>query len=128
MQFSDELVYSKSVSAHGNYKYLRITPIGSDRYRAELPCLFRPQHHHAQAKKIVSISRRSQCVGWVVGVQSRIDEKRQKYTLGKSRKNGKNTLSANLAKTAKNSQRRNTLKTANDPANEKQPLYATLSS
>jgi len=29
MNFSDELVYSKSVSAHGNYKYLRIVPIGS---------------------------------------------------------------------------------------------------
>ena len=29
MHFSDELVYSKSISAHGNYKYLRIVPIGS---------------------------------------------------------------------------------------------------
>ena len=29
MQFSDELVYSKSISAHGNYKYLRIVPLGS---------------------------------------------------------------------------------------------------
>ena len=28
MNFSDELVYSKSISAHGNYKYLRIVPIG----------------------------------------------------------------------------------------------------
>jgi hypothetical protein len=28
MQFSDELVYSKTISAHGNYKYLRIVPIG----------------------------------------------------------------------------------------------------
>ena len=29
MQFSDELVYSKSISAHGNYKYFRILPLGS---------------------------------------------------------------------------------------------------
>ena len=29
MQFSEELVYSKYVSAHGNYKYLRVVPIGS---------------------------------------------------------------------------------------------------
>ena len=27
--FSEELVYSKGISAHGNYKYLRIVPIGS---------------------------------------------------------------------------------------------------
>ena len=29
IQFSDELIYSKAVSAHGNYKYLRVVPIGS---------------------------------------------------------------------------------------------------
>ena len=29
MHFSDELVYSKSISAHGNYKYLRVVPLGS---------------------------------------------------------------------------------------------------
>ena len=29
MQFSEELVYSKAVSAHGNFKYLRVVPIGS---------------------------------------------------------------------------------------------------
>jgi hypothetical protein len=29
MQFAEELVYSKSISAHGNYKYLRVVPIGS---------------------------------------------------------------------------------------------------
>ena len=29
MQFSEELVYSKSISAHGNYKYLSVVPIGS---------------------------------------------------------------------------------------------------
>ncbi len=29
MQFSEERVYSKGVSAHGNYKYLRVVPIGS---------------------------------------------------------------------------------------------------
>ena len=40
-----------------------------------------------------------------------MDEKRPKYTLGKSRKNGKNTLSAPALKVAKNSQRRKTAKT-----------------
>ena len=29
MQFSEELIYSKSISAHGNYKYLRVVPLGS---------------------------------------------------------------------------------------------------
>ena len=29
MHFSEELVYSKGISAHGNYKYLRIVPLGS---------------------------------------------------------------------------------------------------
>ena len=29
MQFSEELIYSKGISAHGNYKYLRIVPLGS---------------------------------------------------------------------------------------------------
>ncbi len=29
MQFAEELVYSKSISAHGNYKYVRVVPIGS---------------------------------------------------------------------------------------------------
>ena len=29
MQFSEELVYSKFISAHGNYKYLRVVPLGS---------------------------------------------------------------------------------------------------
>ncbi len=29
MQFAEELVYSKSISAHGNYKYFRVVPIGS---------------------------------------------------------------------------------------------------
>ena len=29
MHFSEELVYSKSISAHGNYKYLRVVPLGS---------------------------------------------------------------------------------------------------
>ena len=27
--FSDELVYSKTISAHGNYKYLRVVPLGN---------------------------------------------------------------------------------------------------
>ena len=29
MQFAEELVYSKSIAAHSNYKYLRIVPLGS---------------------------------------------------------------------------------------------------
>ena len=29
MQFAEELVYSKAVFAQGNYKYLRVVPIGS---------------------------------------------------------------------------------------------------
>ena len=29
LNYSEELVYSKSVSAHGNYKYLRIVPVGT---------------------------------------------------------------------------------------------------
>jgi hypothetical protein len=28
MNFSEELVYSKTASAHGNYKYLKIVPVG----------------------------------------------------------------------------------------------------
>ena len=29
MNFSEELIYSKTASAHGNYKYLKIVPVGS---------------------------------------------------------------------------------------------------
>ena len=29
LNYSEELVYSKTVSAHGNYKYLRIVPVGT---------------------------------------------------------------------------------------------------
>ena len=29
MNYSEELIYSKTASAHGNYKYLRIVPTGS---------------------------------------------------------------------------------------------------
>ena len=29
MNFSEELIYSKTASAHGNYKYLKIVPAGS---------------------------------------------------------------------------------------------------
>ena len=61
MQFSDELVYSKSVSAHGNYKYLRITPIGSSAQNPTLSLSSTTMTQFELPNNVVNLSKCKLC-------------------------------------------------------------------
>ena len=61
MQFSEELVYSKSISAHGNYKYLRITPIGSSAQNPTLSLTSTVQTQFELPNNVLNLSRSKLC-------------------------------------------------------------------
>ena len=61
MHFSDELVYSKSVSAHGNYKYLRITPIGSSAQNPTLSLSSTTMTQFELPNNVVNLSKCKLC-------------------------------------------------------------------
>ena len=61
MQFSEELVYSKSISAHGNYKYLRITPIGSSAQNPTLSLTSTVQTQFELPNNVINLSKSKLC-------------------------------------------------------------------
>ena len=61
MQFSEELVYSKSISAHGNYKYLRVTPIGSSAQSPQLSLSSTVQTQFELPNNVLNLSRSKLC-------------------------------------------------------------------
>ena len=68
MNFSDELVYSKSISAHGNYKYLRIVPIGQGQ-NPTLSLSSTIQTQFELPNNVVNLSRTKLCFDMLVPLQ-----------------------------------------------------------
>ena len=61
MQFSEELVYSKSISAHGNYKYLRIVPLGSGGQNPTLSLTSTYQTQFELPNNVINLSKSKLC-------------------------------------------------------------------
>ena len=61
MQFSEELVYSKSISAHGNYKYLRVVPIGSGGQNPILSLTSTTQTQFELPNNVLNLSKSKLC-------------------------------------------------------------------
>ena len=61
MHFSEELVYSKGISAHGNYKYLRITPIGSSAQNPTLSLTSTVQTQFELPNNVLNLARSKLC-------------------------------------------------------------------
>ena len=73
MQFSEELVYSKSISAHGNYKYLRIVPLGS----AQNPVLSLSSTTQIQFElpnNVMNLSKSKLCFDVLVALQGSLSK------------------------------------------------------
>ena len=61
MQFAEELVYSKSISAHGNYKYLRIVPLGSGGQNPVLSLTSTYQTQFELPNNVINLSKSKLC-------------------------------------------------------------------
>ena len=61
MNFSDVLVYSKTISAHGNYKYLRIMPIGSSAQNSQVSLRSTAQTQFELPNNVLNLSRSKLC-------------------------------------------------------------------
>ena len=61
MHFSEELVYSKSISAHGNYKYLRVVPIGSGGQNPILSLTSTTQTQFELPNNVLNLSKSKLC-------------------------------------------------------------------
>jgi hypothetical protein len=61
MNYSEELIYSKTASAHGNYKYLRITPIGSSAQNPTLSITSTVQTQFELPNNVLNLSRSKLC-------------------------------------------------------------------
>ena len=59
--FSEELVYSKGVSSHGNYKYLRIVPIGSGGQNPTLSLTSTVQTQFEFPNNVINLSKSKLC-------------------------------------------------------------------
>ena len=68
MRFYDELVYSKSISAHGNYKYLRIVPLGSTQ-NPTLSVSSTIQTQFELPNNVINLSRSKLCFDLLVPLQ-----------------------------------------------------------
>ena len=58
---SEEISYGKSVSAHGNYKYLRVTPIGSSAQTPTLSTTSTTQTQFELPNNVLNLSRSKLC-------------------------------------------------------------------
>ena len=58
---SEEISYGKSVSAHGNYKFLRITPIGSSAQSPTLSITSTVQTQFELPNNVLNLSRSKLC-------------------------------------------------------------------
>ena len=54
--FSEELVYSKGIQSHGNYKYLRIVPIGSSGQNPQLSLTSTTQTQFELPNNVINLS------------------------------------------------------------------------
>ena len=61
MQFSEELIYSKGISAHGNYKYLRIVPLGSGGQNPVLSLTSTYQTQFELPNNVINLSKSKLC-------------------------------------------------------------------
>ena len=61
MHFAEELVYSKSISAHGNYKYLRIVPLGSGGQNPVLSLTSTYQTQFELPNNVINLSKSKLC-------------------------------------------------------------------
>ena len=61
LQFAEELVYSKSISAHGNYKYLRIVPLGSGGQNPVLSLTSTYQTQFELPNNVINLSKSKLC-------------------------------------------------------------------
>ena len=66
--FSEELVYSKGISSHGNYKYLRIVPIGSGQ-NPILSVSSTTQTQFELPNNVLNLSRSKLCFDLLVPLQ-----------------------------------------------------------
>ena len=60
---SEEISYGKFVSAHSNYKYLRITPIGSSSQNPTLSVTSTVQTQFELPNNVLNLSRSKLCFG-----------------------------------------------------------------
>ena len=67
MQFAEELVYSKSISAHGNYKYLRIVPLGSGGQNPVLSLTSTYQTQFELPNNVINLSKSKLCFDVNIG-------------------------------------------------------------
>jgi hypothetical protein len=73
MHFPEELVFSKSISAHGNYKYLRVVPIGA----TENPTLSVSSTIRTQfelAYNVLNLSKSKLCFDCLVPLQGSLSK------------------------------------------------------
>jgi len=69
MQFSEELVYSKTISAHGNYKYLRVVPIGSSGQSPQLSVSSTTQTQFELPNNVINLSLCKLCFDLPIPLQ-----------------------------------------------------------
>ena len=67
--FSDELVYSKGIMSHGNYKYLRIVPIGSGGQSPTLSLTSTVQTQFELPNNVINLSKSKLCFDLNIGAQ-----------------------------------------------------------
>ena len=67
--FSEELVYSKGISSHGNYKYLRIVPIGSGGQSPTLSLTSTVQTQFELPNNVINLSKSKLCFDLNIGTQ-----------------------------------------------------------
>ena len=67
---SEEISYGKSVSAHGNYKYLRITPIGSSAQNPILSITSTVQTQFELPNNVLNLSRSKLCFDFQIAQAS----------------------------------------------------------
>ena len=72
MQFSEELVYSKNISAHGNYKYLRVVPIGSSGQSPQLSLTSTTQTQFELPNNVINLSLCKLCFDLPIPLQGGI--------------------------------------------------------
>jgi hypothetical protein len=71
LNYSEELVYSKTVSAHGNYKYLRIVPVGTGQ-NITLSLSSTTQTQFELPNNVMNLSKSKLCFDLLVPLQGSI--------------------------------------------------------
>ena len=67
--YTEELVYSKGIMAHGNYKYLRIVPLGSSGQSPQLSLTSTTQTQFELPNNVINLSLCKLCFDLPIGLQ-----------------------------------------------------------